>query len=91
VGAHISCKNRRQVFIPEGFAHGFCVLSETADVMYKCTDFYAPDDEGGILWSDPSIGIEWPVEDPQLSDKDSCYPCLKDVPSERLPIYKARG
>ena len=91
MGAHISDKNRRQVFIPEGFAHGFCVLSETADVMYKCTDFYAPDDEGGILWSDPSIGIEWPVEDPQLSDKDSRYPCLKDVPPESLPIYKAKG
>ena len=87
MGAHISDKDRHQVFIPEGFAHGFCVLSETADVMYKCTDFYAPDDEGGILWSDPSIGIVWPINDPLLSDKDSRYPCLKDVPPERLPKY----
>ena len=87
VGAKISDKNRRQVFVPEGFAHGFCVLSETADVIYKCTDFYAPDDEGGILWSDPSIGITWPITNPLLSDKDSSYPYLKDIPPEHLPEY----
>ena len=87
VGANISDQNRHQVFVPEGFAHGFCVLSETADVLYKCTDFYAPDDEGGILWSDPNIGIDWPINDPMLSDKDSQYPCLSDVPQERLPMY----
>ena len=87
VGAHISDKNRHQIFVPEGFAHGFCVLSETADVIYKCTDFYAPDDEGGILWSDPNIGIDWPITDPVLSDKDSQYSCLRDVPPERLPVY----
>ena len=91
IGAHISDKNRHQIFVPEGFAHGFCVLSETADVLYKCTDFYAPDDEGGILWSDPGIGIDWPINDPLLSDKDSQYPCLKDVALERLPVYYARG
>jgi len=87
VGAYISDQNRHQIFVPEGFAHGFCVLSETADIIYKCTDFYAPDDEGGILWSDPNIGIDWPIIDPMLSDKDSQYPCLKDVPPERLPVY----
>ena len=86
-GAHISDKNRRQIFVPEGFAHGFCVLSETADVIYKCSDFYAPDDEEGILWSDPSICIDWPISDPLLSDKDSKYPYLKDVSPERLPVY----
>ena len=91
VGAHISDQNRHQIFVPEGFAHGFCVLSETADVLYKCTDFYAPDDEGGILWSDPDIGIDWPITDPLLSDKDSQYPCLRDVPPERLPVYYTRG
>jgi len=87
VGAHISDKNRRQIFVPKGFAHGFCVLSKTADILYKCTDFYAPDDEEGILWSDPGIDIDWPVTDPLLSDKDSKYPCLKDVPRENLPKY----
>jgi len=86
-GAHLSDTKRNQIFIPEGFAHGFCVLSETADVIYKCTDFYTPDDEGGILCSDPGIGIDWPIADPLLSDKDSRYPCLKDVPLEHLPVY----
>jgi dTDP-4-dehydrorhamnose 3,5-epimerase len=87
IGAHISDKNRHQVFVPKGFAHGFCVLSEKADVLYKCTDFYAPGDEGDILWSDPGIGIDWPITDPMLSDKDSHYPCLRDVPLERLPMF----
>jgi dTDP-4-dehydrorhamnose 3,5-epimerase len=90
VGANLTDENRHQIFVPEGFAHGFCVLSETADVVYKCTDFYAPGDEGGILWSDPGIGIDWPISDPQLSDKDSAYPCLRDVPREHLPVYKER-
>lgn len=86
-GIHLSDENRRQVFVPEGFAHGFCVLSETADVIYKCTDFYAPDDDGGILWSDPTIAVDWPIIDPLLSDKDSQYPLLKDILPERLPVY----
>jgi len=87
-GVHISEENRRQTFIPEGFAHGFCVLSETADVMYKCTDLYVSDDEGGILWSDPGLAIDWPIADPLLSEKDSRYPCLSDIRSERLPAYE---
>ena len=87
-GVHVSDENRRQIFVPKGFAHGFCVLSETADVIYKCTDFYMPDDDEGILWSDPGIGINWPIADPLLSDKDSQYPCLSDVPPERLPVYE---
>jgi len=89
-GFHLSGDNKRQVFISEGFAHGFCVLSEAADVVYKCSDFYAPDDEGGILWSDPDLAIDWPVEKPLLSDKDSRLPRLADVPPERLPLYKER-
>jgi dTDP-4-dehydrorhamnose 3,5-epimerase len=88
-GAHLSRENGRQLFIPEGFAHGFCVLSETAHVLYKCTDFYAPDAEGGIIWSDPSLGIDWPVKDPLLSIRDSQFPCLYDVSPERLPLYEA--
>jgi len=87
VGVTLSAENKHQVYVPEGFAHGFCVLSETADVMYKCTDVYSPEDEGGILWSDPEIGIEWPVSDPILSEKDSRYPKLREVPEDRLPIY----
>jgi dTDP-4-dehydrorhamnose 3,5-epimerase len=89
-GVNLSGDNPRQVFIPEGFAHGFCVLSEVAQVVYKCSDFYSPEDEGGILWSDPDLAIDWPVEKPLLSDKDSRLPCLVDVPLERLPLYKER-
>ncbi len=87
----LSDRDGRQLFVPEGFAHGFCVLSEIADVIYKCTDFYAPEDEGGILWSDPGLNIPWPVADPLLSPKDSQYPCLRDVASDRLPVYKGRS
>jgi dTDP-4-dehydrorhamnose 3,5-epimerase len=86
-GEYLSDKNRRQLLIPEGYAHGFCVLSETALFIYKCTDFYAPESEGGILWSDPDLGIEWPVDNPLLSEKDSNYQCLGDVPADHLPIY----
>ena len=84
-GVTLSAENRRQLYVPEGFAHGYCVLSETAIFTYKCSDFYAPDCEKGILWSDPGIGIDWPVKDPILSDKDQQYPCLKDVDSKSLP------
>ena len=85
LGFHLSAENRRQIFIPEGFAHGFCVLSDTALFLYKCSDLYAPDSEGGVLWSDPDIGIEWPVMEPILSDKDAVYPCLRDISVDRLP------
>ncbi len=75
-GIYLSEQTLTQVFVPEGFAHGFCVLSETAHFLYKCSDFYAPDDEGGILWSDPDIAIDWPIKDPVVSDKDRRHPCL---------------
>ena len=74
-GTLLSDKNKRQLFVPEGFAHGFCVLSEIADVIYKCTDLYTPGDEYGILWSDPTIDIVWPIENPGLSEKDAKTPC----------------
>ena len=84
----LSEENKRQMFVPAGFAHGFCVLSEAADVIYKCTDFYAPKDEGGILWSDSTIAIDWPVSGPLLSEKDKQLPCLADIPPEFLPKYE---
>ena len=87
VGTVLSSENRQQIFVPEGFAHGFCVLSETADVMYKCTDFYAPGDEYGVHWADPAIKIDWPITDPILSEKDSENPNLKDIPQDHLPPY----
>jgi len=86
-GLYLSAENKRQLFVPEGFAHGFCVLSETADVLYKCTDFYQADDERGVAWNDPAIGIAWPIKEPLLSPKDSHYPNLRDVPDHLLPRY----
>ena len=87
VGVSLSESNRLQLFIPRGFAHGFCVLSATALFAYKCSDFYAPDCDRGVQWSDPGLGIAWPIEDPLLSAKDQGLPLLKDIPPERLPVY----
>ena len=86
VGAELSARNGRQIYIPEGFAHGFVVRSDSADVIYKCTDFYTPGDEHGILWSDPDIGIDWPVTSPVLSEKDRQALSLSRVPGSRLPV-----
>jgi len=87
VGHELSEENHRQLWIPPGFAHGFCVLSERADFVYKCTDFYDSADEGGIAWNDPAIGIAWPVADPQLSAKDRDNRMLADISEDRLPAF----
>jgi dTDP-4-dehydrorhamnose 3,5-epimerase len=84
----LSGENRRQLFIPQGFAHGFCVLSATALFSYKCSDLYAPDCDRGVLWSDPDIAIDWPVANPLLSAKDAKLPRLRDIPADALPSYK---
>jgi dTDP-4-dehydrorhamnose 3,5-epimerase len=76
----------KQMYIPPGFAHGFCVLSEQADVVYKCTSLYAPGDEYGIAWDDPDIGVAWPQMDYLLSDKDRRNPRLAEI-EDRLPRY----
>lgn len=70
IGVTLSDMNRQQLYIPPGFAHGFCVVSDTAEVLYKTTDVYSPPDERTILWNDPAIGIDWPVQDPIISAKD---------------------
>jgi len=77
-GVVLSEENKRQFFVPEGFAHGFCVLSQSAHVAYKCSDFYDPQDEGGLHWSDPDIAIDWPLKDPIISAKDCQFGYLKD-------------
>lgn len=80
-GVVLSAENKKQFFIPKNFAHGFLVLSDYAEFAYKCTDFYHPDDEGGLIWNDPDIGVEWPVPEGMeliLSDKDRKWPGLKD-------------
>ena len=85
VGITLSADNYRQVYIPEGFAHGFCVLSELAVFAYKCSDYYFPEEERGILWDDPSLAIEWPISSPQLSPKDQAFNTLRNIPPEDLP------
>lgn len=79
VGEVLSGENFRQLWIPPGFAHGFCVTSETAHVLYKCTELYRRDDEVSILWNDPDIGIDWPVREPLLSPKDQQARRLQDI------------
>lgn len=81
-GVELSAENKKQFYIPEGFAHGFLVLSDEAEFAYKCTDFYHPGDEGGILWSDPEIGIEWPDSEGMeltISDKDQKWNGIRDT------------
>jgi len=85
IGVTLSAENRRQFWVPPGFAHGFCVTSETALFAYKCSDYYAPEHEGSVLWNDPAIGIAWPVESPTLSAKDAAAPRLAEVERARLP------
>lgn len=84
-GARLSAANHRQFFIPAGFAHGFAVLSDTALFAYKCSDLYHPEDEGGLLWCDPALGIDWQVDDPVLSEKDAALPPLEALKPEQLP------
>lgn len=84
VGAVLSADNRRQLYVPGGFAHGYCVLSETADVVYQCSDFYAPAEERGVRWDDPALAIDWPERAPVVSAKDRALPLLRDAD---LPPY----
>jgi len=79
IGVELSAENRFQLYVPRGFAHGFQVLSETAEVMYKCTEEYSPQDERGIAWNDPDIGISWPIREPILSSKDKVNPRLRGI------------
>jgi dTDP-4-dehydrorhamnose 3,5-epimerase len=79
VGVELTDENHRQLWVPPGYAHGFCVLSEVADFQYKCTDLYFPADEGGLLWNDPDVNIPWPLDTPQLSAKDQANPTLRQL------------
>ena len=92
-GAQLDEQSMRMMYIPHGYAHGFVVLTETADFLYKCTDYYHPQSEYGIAWNDPDIGIEWPLKElsqseVSLSEKDKVNPMLKDQLEDRLPSYK---
>ncbi len=79
VGVRVSAENFRQLYIPVGFAHGFCVISEFAELEYQCSDFYDPASERGVMWNDPGLGIDWPVTDPVISDRDRQHPRLRDL------------
>jgi len=79
VGVELNDENHRQLWVPPGYAHGFCVLSDVADFIYKCTDYYFPDDEGGLLWNDADVQIPWPIENPQLYAKDQLNPTLSQL------------
>jgi len=85
VGVELDAANHRQFYVPEGFAHGFCVLAEAASINYLCTRPFSPEFDAAIAWDDPDIGIEWPIEPGSLSARDSAAPRLRDVPPERLP------
>ncbi len=88
-GVTLSAENKRQFYVPEDFAHGFVVTSEAALFFYKCTDYYSPASEGIVLWNDPEIGIEWPIAEPILSDRDRAASPLHEMPEDSLPRYAA--
>ncbi len=86
VGVELSEENRRQLWIPPGFAHGFCVLSDVADFFYKCTDLYAPECQRAVRWDDPDLAIRWQVQSPLISPRDQAAPSLAESPM--LPVYR---
>lgn len=86
-GTELSADKMRQIYIPPGCAHGFCVTSDSAAFLYKCTEFYSPQNEKGVLWNDPALGIPWPVSDPILSAKDRRFRTLAQMDGD-LPMYK---
>jgi dTDP-4-dehydrorhamnose 3,5-epimerase len=90
VSAVLSAKARNLIYIPPGFAHGFLVLSDSVQFLYKCSDFYDAADERGILWNDPALGISWGIVHPLISEKDAKWPALADTPRDLLPAYSAR-
>jgi len=87
VSAILSAENNQQILVPRGFAHGFLVLSETAEFLYKCSDFYFPEDERGVLWNDPDLGIPWGVNEPVVSNKDAANLPLRRILPQFLPSY----
>jgi len=89
VGVVLSAENHRQIFIPGGFAHGFCVTSDVAEVEYKCSELYLPEDEITVLWNEPAVGVKWPVSEPLLSKRDLAGKTLAEL-GERLPVYESR-
>jgi dTDP-4-dehydrorhamnose 3,5-epimerase len=90
VGVELSAVNKRQLYIPPGFAHGFSVPTEVSEIEYKCSDYYVPQDERGVAWNDPTIAIEWAIRSPLLSEKDKAFARLASDRTD-LPVYESRG
>ena len=90
VGVALSADTKRQLYVPPGYAHGFCVPDQASEVEYKCTDFYVPEDEHGIVWNDPTVAIAWPVTNPLLSERDRAYQPLSPDRAD-LPDYRGHG
>jgi len=88
-GVMLTAENHRHFWVPEGFAHGFCVLSEFATFTYQCTALYDAKADAGIRWNDAALGIDWPLSEPLLSEKDGKAPLLQDVPRDRLPVFQS--
>lgn len=86
----LSAKEQNQIYVPAGFAHGFLALTDTVQFLYKCSDFYVPEDEHGIAWNDPDLGISWGITAPAISAKDTNYPMLAQVPAELLPRHPVK-
>jgi dTDP-4-dehydrorhamnose 3,5-epimerase len=87
---HLSSKTHNLIYVPVGFAHGFLALTDTVQFLYKCSDFYDPDDEHGVLWSDPDLNISWGIQSPTVSEKDSRFSKLSELPRELLPLYLSK-
>lgn len=87
ISAGLSAENMQMVYVPAGFAHGYLVVSETAEFLYKCSDYYFPEYERGVIWNDPQIGIDWGIANPLLSAKDRAHPALAAIPPEDLPAF----
>jgi len=86
----LSAEKQNQIFIPQGFAHGFAALTDTVQFLYKCSDFYDPASERGIIWNDPDLAIDWGIADPLISEKDAKFPTLAAMPREFLPHYSQK-
>lgn len=81
----LTADNNQQLFFPEGVAHGFCTLAEENEILYKCTEYYDPTDEAGIIWNDPELDIKWPIQNPIINESDAIFPMLKEISSTKLP------
>jgi len=82
----LSADKHQQLYLPPGVAHGFCTLADENEILYKCSEYYDPDDEAGVLWNDPDIGINWPIQHPEIKERDAHFPRLKEISPSHMPL-----